>query len=116
MTRNPLIAAALIVALTAPPYAAAQSSEPEEDAPLGEFERMQRSAREALEALEGKIAPYLESFGDAIGALDDYGSPEILPNGDILIPRKRPEPDSETEDERRPAPADPDGAPDTIDL
>ncbi len=106
MTRRPLIAAALLAVATA---ASAQDTAPQDETPQGELDRMERSAREALKALQDGLAPYLESLGDAIGALDDYGPPEILPNGDILIPRKRPE-------DAPPAPGEQDGEPDTLDL
>ncbi|MEM8848771.1 MAG: hypothetical protein AAGE03_01915 [Pseudomonadota bacterium] len=66
----------------------------------GFMEEMEPALRE-LEDLAEEAGPLLEQLqsqlGDAIGDLDAYHAPEILPNGDILIRRKEPLPDGVTE-------------------
>ncbi|MEM7489252.1 MAG: hypothetical protein AAF390_09035 [Pseudomonadota bacterium] len=62
----------------------------------GLMEELEPTLRD-LEDLAEEAAPLLERFqsqmGEAIGDLDAYEAPEILPNGDILIRRKEPLPD-----------------------
>jgi hypothetical protein len=57
--------------------------------PLGDAEK---SARQAIDRL-------LQSLNRLIEAVPSYEAPEVLPNGDILIRRKRKPPQSEPRDE-----------------
>lgn len=47
--------------------------------------------RAAIQKLIGALQPVMERFATFIGDLPTYEAPEILPNGDIIIRRKRPE-------------------------
>ncbi len=99
----------LALILSAPLPAAAQADD------IPDLDEIERSAREALRQLEQELGPYLRRFGDAVRALDDYEAPCILPNGDILIPRKRPAPDPAPPPAPDLAPSPP-GEADTIEL
>ncbi|MBM3492395.1 MAG: hypothetical protein FJX68_18535 [Alphaproteobacteria bacterium] len=57
--------------------------------PLGDAEK---GAREAI----GRL---LQSLNRLLEAVPSYQAPEVLPNGDILIRRKRQPPESEPRDE-----------------
>lgn len=70
----------LAMAVAAPGPAAAQS-----DPPAG---------RPPSEVLEETTQRVLELFRNLIGAIPQYEAPVVLDNGDILIKRKRPEPES----------------------
>lgn len=53
-----------------------------------------------LRDLFNEVEPRLRELRDAIGNLDDYQAPEMLPNGDIIIRRKTPlEPDAPAPEE-----------------
>lgn len=83
------------------------------------LEGLKREMAPALEDLQGladRFGPSMNSFlqemGPALGELADqvkdwsvYHPPEILPNGDIIIRRKQPEPDAS---ETGPAPGETD--------
>ena len=90
MTRLPL-AAALAAALASP--ALAQSGESLPDALLDELEREAEGlTEEALKAID-MLLPMIEGVMDRlpllIDSLPQYHPPELLPNGDIIIRRKR---------------------------
>ena len=68
--------------LAAAPGLAQETQEPAEPFSRG-FEEMLRD-------LVSDLEPKLRELRDAIGNLDDYEAPEMLPNGDILIRRKTP--------------------------
>jgi hypothetical protein len=70
------------------------------DAPGGRlFEEFSDEMRGALEGLLGEVKPELEALIDRLGVIGDYEAPEILPNGDILIRRKRETPHAPDPDE-----------------
>lgn len=54
------------------------------------FERFLERMEPELENLGEQIEPMLEAFRESLGELDAYHPPEVLPNGDIIIRRKRP--------------------------
>ncbi|SET31493.1 hypothetical protein [Oceanicella actignis] len=98
------LAAALVLALAAPAAAEPPGAGPDAPPERPLAEELERAARDALESLTRQLGPALRGLQETLGALDDYDAPRILPNGDILIPRKRPSP----------APPDaPEHAPDT---
>ncbi|SFJ12136.1 hypothetical protein [Albimonas pacifica] len=111
-------APALLVPALAPAQPAQAPAEPPAAAPLAEddgwlpeipgLDEMTGAAREAIERLREELGPALRRMRDAVAMLDDYGAPEMLPNGDILIPRK--EPSAELDPEAAPEAA-PDAAP-----
>ncbi len=53
------------------------------------FEEFSEEMREALDGLLGELRPELDRLIDRLGVIGEYEAPEILPNGDILIRRKR---------------------------
>ena len=62
-----------------------------------------RGLENLLADLFSEVEPRLRELRDAIGNLDDYEAPEMLPNGDIIIRRKTPlDPDAEPEIEEEP--------------
>lgn len=97
MRRNGMIAACLALAIAGP--AAAQQSG------AGTFEDLGRKTDRFLEELLKEFGPAFRELGDQLRELDQYEAPEILPNGDIIIRRKRPRtaPDDRSphRDERR---------------
>lgn len=95
-----LLAAALLAA------APAAAQEPPAPPPPPE-ERLEDSARAAVEALIARLGAMIEALGRFAEDLPAYEAPRMLPNGDILIPRRRDPPPE--------APATPD-APETLDL
>jgi hypothetical protein len=74
---------------------------------LEDLETMRREAAPLLERLE-------EGLGEAVGSLDAYHPPEMLPNGDIILrrrtPLEMPAPAPETEPEAEPPLPDDEGA------
>lgn len=95
MSKRPQIALALCAALTAP-VAQAESAL---DEALRDFERQTEEflkedllgpdARAAVERLLPMIESLMERLPIVIDNLPEYELPEILPNGDIIIRRKR---------------------------
>ncbi|PKP66988.1 MAG: hypothetical protein CVT86_02575 [Alphaproteobacteria bacterium HGW-Alphaproteobacteria-8] len=77
-----MIAAGLL--LTA--FAAQAQTQP--GAELRTLEDMARAMRDAMEAFGESIAPWAEQLGRLLDDPGAYESPELLPNGDILIRRK----------------------------
>lgn len=61
----------------------------------GELEDFGKGAGKLIERLLKELTPEFERLKDEIEALDRYDPPEILPNGDIIIRRKR-APEGET--------------------
>jgi hypothetical protein len=85
-------AAALFLLL--PLVAQADDAPPPE--PPGRLEQLEDRARRALDLFSDELGGLLRGLGDGLGRLDDYGPPQILPNGDILIPRRRDPPAEDT--------------------
>lgn len=94
--------AALAALLLLSPFGA-RADDPPTDPPS---ERLEDRARRALELFSDEIKDLLRGLGEGLDRLDDYGPPQVLPNGDILIPRRKDPP---------PEDAPPDDAP-SIDL
>lgn len=44
-----------------------------------------------LDGVLGVVNPWLSDLAEALGDLSGWHAPEVLPNGDILIRRRRPE-------------------------
>lgn len=66
------------------------AQEAEDDVPEGWLpEGFTKDMREALEGLLGEVRPELEELIDRLGVIGEYEAPEVLPNGDIIIRRKR---------------------------
>lgn len=90
MPRHPaprrILAAGLAGALALAAPASAQDRGNEEGGTLEDFGR---EAERALRDLLGRLAPEFDALRDVLRDLDRYEPPEILPNGDILIRRKR---------------------------
>ncbi len=92
------------------PPAAPRIEEPETGLDrLPSVGELREQAERALGYLSERLSPLLEDLEAGVEDLPAYGPPQVMPNGDILIPRKR------DEDGPAPPPAD-DGAPPSISL
>lgn len=72
-----------------------------------------RDLRPFLDDFAARADPVLRQLQEMLGDLSGWEAPEILPNGDILIRRRRPqpEPDERPQDDRRaPQPGSPEGS------
>ncbi len=93
----PALTLAAAAVILAPNGAASQEAPPSGDDPGVEDprfddpleEELSEATRDAIERFLFLMGPMLERFGDMIGDLPAYEAPIILPNGDILIRRKR---------------------------
>lgn len=93
MSSRPLIASALVAALFTPAANADSLAETLPDT-LRDLEKQAEEfltdeARRAAERLLPMIETLMERLPLVIDNLPDYQMPEILPNGDIIIRRKR---------------------------
>ncbi|HEU0222670.1 MAG TPA: hypothetical protein VFR34_10745 [Paracoccaceae bacterium] len=88
MIRPTFPALAILAALAAGPLRA-------QDSGAGGLERLGRDADRALQGLAERLLPHLEALRERLQDLDQYEPPEVLPNGDIIIRRKRPGPESD---------------------
>lgn len=52
--------------------------------------RLEEDAKRALELFSGQVQGLIEDFSRGLEKIPRYGAPQILPNGDILIPRLDP--------------------------
>ena len=109
------LAAALAASLAASPALPAGAGEPDREGGsrfgLPSLEELEGAAREAMRRLGAELAPLMAQLSELIDELDAYEAPRRLPNGDILIPRKRPPADEAPE-----KPAEPAEPPETLDL
>ncbi len=60
---------------------------------LEDIEPQLDQMRRDLEGAMAELEPRLDALADMIGNLDAYEAPEKLPNGDIILRRKRDVPD-----------------------
>lgn len=109
MPRPAAALALVLAALLAPPA-------PAQDSGAGRFEELGRELDDSLRDLDDSLRGLMDRLGpglaELLGRLEDLGGyerPEVLPNGDILIRRKRPLP------ETAPAPA-PERRPGTVEV
>lgn len=104
-----LVLAALLAGAIVAPSARAADPEPRVD-----MEEFKKRLDEAWNEMMRELGPTIDSLGalietlDRIDGLENYESPEVLPNGDILIRRKADAPPlPEPKDDAAPeAPAD----------
>lgn len=75
----------LVVTLALPVRAPAQDSVPPGDV-IGQM--AEQLMTRALREIFGDLAPTLQELQRLMGEVDNYGPPRLLPNGDILIPRR----------------------------
>ena len=90
---RPIIAITVLWLAALPAHA--QEAEGDEGLDL-----MGEALRLFMRGLLEEMEPALEDMGTLLENLDAYHPPEVLPNGDIIIRRKRPEvplPEGETE-------------------
>jgi hypothetical protein len=85
---------ALMLAL-GPAMAQDQTSPPSGASPdAGDVEEgmnlLSEGTKLLLRGLLGEVEPAMRELQDALGNLNAYHAPEILPNGDIIIRRKTP--------------------------
>ena len=72
----------------------------QDDTPQEGIDLMGEALRLFMQGLMEEMEPALEEMEGFLNNLDAYHPPEVLPNGDIIIRRKRPdpaEPQGETE-------------------
>jgi DnaJ like chaperone protein len=80
--RNRVLLPALVLA-------GALATQAQEDPPAGPMERMiEELANQMFREMLGDMAPTLRDLQGLMGEVENYGPPMLLPNGDILIPRK----------------------------
>lgn len=77
----------ILFALMLTPLAAQAADAPTPDAAPPTLEDR---ARRALDLVGKDLESLMRGLGESLERLDDYGPPQVLPNGDILIPRRRP--------------------------
>lgn len=85
-----LLPALLLTVLLLPGPAAAQDDAPEVPFADELFDEFLRGTEDALRQFLDEVQPDLETLLRQIGRLPSYHTPEILPNGDILIRRRQP--------------------------
>lgn len=101
--------AAVLLALVcaAPHPSAAEQTPPSAPDDLQqELEALSEDARKALERALARLGPIIQNMIGMIDGMLVYEAPRILPNGDILIPRKREEPPAPEPDADPPATLD----------
>lgn len=92
------LALAVMMAAPMPAHAQTQGEALEENLRDGleDLERkadeLSETARQTIEDFIKIIGPMLSRFSTMIDGLPAYQAPELMPNGDIIIRRKRPEP------------------------
>lgn len=102
---------ALAVILASPPPAAAQSELSEEPLEGLDADELKRRLDDAWDRMMEEVGPTIDGLGkllDTFGKIDgieNYESPEILPNGDIILRRRADAPPLE------PAPREPEPGP-----
>lgn len=64
-----------------------------------DLEELSREAEEAVDKLLEMIGPLMESMSGLLADLPRYEPPEMLPNGDIIIRRRRDDPFDEPVEE-----------------
>ncbi|MEM1384292.1 MAG: hypothetical protein AAF713_01080 [Pseudomonadota bacterium] len=99
---RPMAVSLFILLLAASPVAAEERRSPLEDW----ADRFSETFDDLVDQLGPKIEEAEEFFG-VLGRIDDIGnyhSPEILPNGDIVMRRRADAPDWSPEPEAKPAP------------
>lgn len=64
---------------------------------LKEEGELNEKAHAAVEQMLQALAPVIEQLSSLIRDMPEYEAPEILPNGDIIIRRKRAAPDPDAE-------------------
>jgi hypothetical protein len=85
-----ILAVFCALGLLAQPLTAAGTDEPEPPKQF-DFEKFADAAREVLDKLTEEVLPLLKELGEKVGEVSEYQAPEVLPNGDIIIRRKKPE-------------------------
>ncbi|MEL6235650.1 MAG: hypothetical protein AAFR46_14695 [Pseudomonadota bacterium] len=90
MAQNRLTALALAALCAAPLMTMSTSPAAAQDRDRGTLEELGRETDRLLRDLMREMAPALRELEDQLRAFDLYEPPEILPNGDIIIRRKRP--------------------------
>lgn len=100
------LSAAMGVALFAPPSMASEddaSAAPKGSDSMTDFsqeaEQMSEAAKDAIEKFAVMIEPILESFARVIEDMPRYETPEVLPNGDILIRRVQKDEETRIDDQ-----------------
>lgn len=89
------IAASLLVATLASAALRAEAQEQPETTPelRDKFDQLLRGLTDQIEPVMRDLAAKFYGIIDQIDDLDNYSSPEILPNGDIIIRRLEDAPD-----------------------
>ena len=72
------------------------------------LDELSREILPFLDEFAGRADPVLRQLQEMLGDLSGWEAPEVLPNGDILIRRRRPDP--EPDERTGPQPGLPDGS------
>lgn len=102
-----IAAAGLATALSAPYGAVAEQADPPSELERLAEDLLSEDDRAAIERAIRLLEPLVQRFETLLEDVPRYEAPEVLPNGDIIIRRKRDEPTPPTEP---PATADEEGA------
>jgi hypothetical protein len=100
-----ILVASLCFLGCASPLAAEDSPAPQDRQEFFDgLDELADGMRRLFEGFQSDVARLMEDLTDSLKGLGEYHPPEVLPNGDIIIRRKRPD--------ATPAPAEPeeDGA------
>ena len=81
----------IVIALLPFSALAEDATEPPQ-APIFEgLDELADSLRDLFNRFEQDVTPFMDQLGEQLRDLDRYHPPEVLPNGDIIIRRKRPD-------------------------
>ncbi|RMD90330.1 MAG: AAA+ family ATPase [Alphaproteobacteria bacterium] len=81
-----IVTAALVAGLAIQPALAGEGAEEVDKG----FDLLREATKLILRGLMKEMEPKLKELEEILQNLDAYEAPEILPNGDIIIRRKRP--------------------------
>lgn len=86
------VAITLFLMVCASPLVAEDVPRPESEQELFDgLDDLADGMRRLFEGFQSDVAPLMEDLADRLKGLGDYHPPEVLPNGDIIIRRKRAE-------------------------
>jgi len=91
------LCATLAALLALPAERSAAQTAPSDPLSPPKADELGDAARQALEQALERVGPILQNMLSALEGAVPYDAPQVLPNGDILIPRRKPPPAPEPE-------------------